>query len=138
MTRAKLGTLLIASIAALAVASAPRRADAKVFDVTGHWTGSSTSAKDGSMSTLAADLQANKKGSGFTGTLEVVDPGGTEDFKVRGKVGAGNKTLTMALTLKGHSPASITGKLNTTVPEVTGKYRATGKHADHGTFTLTR
>lgn len=140
MTRRKFGTLMIGLTAAVALAASPRSAVAKstLFDVTGHWTGSATSAQGGTTA-LAADLQANTKGRGFAGTFTVTPSGGSAQvYNVTGKVGAGNKTVTMTLTASGKPSVAIAGKLDTTTPKISGNYHVHNKKKDHGTFSITR
>ena len=109
-----------------------------MYNVTGHWLGTSVSAKDQSTSNLEATFTTlNATNSHFSGTLSVSSNSGSSIFNVQGTAnskGAYKATLTVT-----GAKASLSGKIDAGTNTITGTYKANQHgHTDHGTFTVTK
>lgn len=109
-----------------------------VYNVTGHWLGTSVTSRDQSTSNLEATFTTvNAKNTHFSGTLSVNSNSGSQIFGVHGTVnpkGAVKANLTVTGT-----KASLAGKIDAGTNTITGTFKVShGGHSDHGTFTITK
>jgi hypothetical protein len=101
------------------------------------FTGTASGA-DSSNAALTLTIASESKSGHVVGTLVVRDHSGGEiDFIVKGAVNHKGK-FNLTCTAAGHVGAKLTG--TDTNDTLTGKYVATQphKHADHGTFVMSR
>jgi hypothetical protein len=102
------------------------------------FTGTATSAADASNSDITLTITSETKSGHVVGTLVVHDHGGGEtDFIVKGSVNH-KGTFNLTCTAAGHVDAKLTG--TDTNDTLTGRYisHQPHKHADQGTFIMSR
>ena len=134
MRHAILTFAILTQFLVVAAIAAPKPA----YNITGHWLGTSVSAKDQSTSNLEATFTSlNGTNTKFSGTMSVNSNSGSTIFGAHGTVNA-KGAVKANLTYTG-TTASIAGKVDAGTNTITGTYKSNQHgHTDHGTFTITK